>query len=38
MELGMNWRQIVALVGLAVALYGAWRALQRTRREFAVAG
>ena len=34
----MSPRQIIALVSLAVALYGAWKALQRTRREFAFAG
>lgn len=30
----MNARQILALVGLAVALLGAWKALQRAEREF----
>jgi hypothetical protein len=34
----MSLRKIIALVSLAVARYGAWRALQRTRREFAFAG
>jgi hypothetical protein len=29
----MNLTQIIALVSLAVALYGAWKAFQRTRRE-----
>ena len=28
-------KQIVALVGLAVALFGAYKALERVRREFA---
>jgi hypothetical protein len=28
-------KQIVALIGLAVALFGAYKALERVRREFA---
>jgi hypothetical protein len=31
----MTIRQIIALIGLVAALFGAWKALQRTRREFA---
>jgi len=31
----MKIRQMVALIGLSLALYGAWKAMQRTRREFA---
>jgi hypothetical protein len=33
----MKFRQIIALVSLAVAIYGAWKALQRTHRELAFA-
>ena len=28
-------KQIAALIGLAVALFGAYKAIQRVRREFA---
>jgi len=28
-------KQIAALIGLAIALFGAYRALERVRREFA---
>jgi len=28
-------KQIAALIGLALALFGAYRALERVRREFA---
>jgi hypothetical protein len=28
-------KQIAALIGLAVALFGAYKALERVRREFA---
>jgi hypothetical protein len=31
----MSLKQIVALIGLAVALFGAYKALERVRREFA---
>jgi hypothetical protein len=31
----MSIKQIVALIGLAVALFGAYKALERVRREFA---
>jgi hypothetical protein len=38
MSLGQNTamklRQMVALIGLGLALYGAWKAVQRARREF----
>jgi len=29
-------KQIAALVGLALALFGAYKALERVRKEFAV--
>jgi len=28
-------KQIAALIGLAIALFGAYKALERVRREFA---
>jgi len=31
----MSMKQIAALIGLAIALFGAYRALERVRREFA---
>jgi hypothetical protein len=31
----MTMKQITALIGLAVALFGAYKALERVRREFA---
>jgi hypothetical protein len=31
----MSMKQIAALIGLALALFGAYRALERVRREFA---
>jgi hypothetical protein len=31
----MSIKQIVALIGLAVALFGAYKAFERVRREFA---
>jgi hypothetical protein len=31
----MSFKQIVALIGLAVALFGAYKAIERVRREFA---
>jgi hypothetical protein len=31
----MSIRQIAALIGLAVALFGAYKAIERVRREFA---
>jgi hypothetical protein len=31
----MSMKQIAALIGLAVALFGAYKALERVRREFA---
>jgi hypothetical protein len=33
----MTMRQIAALFGLAVALFGAYKAFERVRREFAPA-
>jgi hypothetical protein len=31
----MSIKQIAALIGLAVALFGAYKAIERVRREFA---
>jgi hypothetical protein len=31
----MSIKQISALIGLAVALFGAYKAIERVRREFA---
>jgi hypothetical protein len=31
----MSMKQIAALIGLAVALFGAYKAIERVRREFA---
>jgi hypothetical protein len=31
----MTMKQIVALIGLALALFSAYKALERVRREFA---
>jgi hypothetical protein len=31
----MSIRQIAALIGLAIALFGAYKAIERVRREFA---
>jgi hypothetical protein len=30
----MNTKQIIALIGLAVALWGAWKALRRVQGAF----
>jgi len=31
----MSVKQIAALIGLAIALFGAYKAIERVRREFA---